>query len=235
MNSYFEVSMEKSLYFSLIEYFICRHVLNLLFLEYSYGMFLLIYHKDHYELCAFIEYVGHIPRNLEKKELVAHYISYKSLMGEWVCNDNNLGHITHIDGDYKVNMIYRAMITTPQAMFYVDMSGLRQWKKSVVIRGVYKETGRGGGRDWGRGRKTHTKQKMKLQKCSFLMIPPLVNQKQIQVFYNSSSNYLTIQHNVHCILFYIAHFLIISSDKPYSLRQRTPTTRTSTYETRRSS
>ena len=27
----------------------------------------------------------------------------------------------------------------------------------------------------------------------------------------------------------------MSSDKPYSLRQRTPTTRTSTYETRRSS
>ena len=112
-----------------------------------------IYFQNHYELCAFIEYVGQIPRNPEKKELVAHYISYKSLMGEWVRNDDNLAHIAHVDGEYKVNMIfYRAMINTPQAMFYIETSGLREWRKSVVIRGVYSECGRGGRRGHGRGR-----------------------------------------------------------------------------------
>ena len=83
--------------------------------------FWVIYFQDHYELCAFIEYIGRIPHNLEKKELVAHYILYKSLMGEWVWNDDNLAHIAHVDGEYKVNMIfYRAMINAPQAMFYVE-------------------------------------------------------------------------------------------------------------------
>ena len=37
------------------------------------------------------------------------------------------------------------------------------------------------------------------------------------------------------LLFSILQFFITSSDKPYSLRQRTPSTRSSTYETRRSS
>ena len=115
-------------------------------------MFVVIYFQDHYELCAFIEYVGRIPRNPEKKELVAHYISYKSLMGEWVRNDDNLAHIAQIDGEYKVNLIfYRAMINAPQAMFYVDTTTLRPWTKSVVIRGVYKGNGQGGRRGCGRG------------------------------------------------------------------------------------
>ena len=102
---------------------------------------------------AFIEYVRRIPRNPEKKELVAHYISYKSLMGEWVWNDDNLAHIAHVDGEYKVNMIfYRAMTNAPEAVFYVETSGLTEWRKSVVIRGVYNECGRGGRRGCGRGR-----------------------------------------------------------------------------------
>ena len=44
------------------------------------------------------------------------------------------------------------MVTAPQAMFYVDTTTLRPWTKSVVIRGVYKENGRGGRRGRGRGR-----------------------------------------------------------------------------------
>ena len=142
MNSLSEVSISNYLYIYRIEDFKSIHVLNYFLVEYSYGMFVLIYLQDHYELCAFIEYVGRIPRNPEKKELVAHYISYKSLMGEWVRNDDHLAHIAQIDGEYKVNLIfYRAMINAPQAMFYVDTTTLRPWTKSVVIRGVYKENG----------------------------------------------------------------------------------------------
>ena len=50
------------------------------------------------------------------------------------------------------------MINAPQVMFYVDTTALRPWTKSVVIRGVYKENGRGGRRGRGRGwaRKTDT-------------------------------------------------------------------------------
>ena len=74
-------------------------------------------------------------------------------MGEWLRNDDNLAHIAHVDGEYKVNMIfYRAMINAPEAVFYVETSGLTEWKKSVVIRGVYNQRGRGGRRCHGRGR-----------------------------------------------------------------------------------
>ena len=45
-------------------------------------------------------------------------------MGEWLRNDDNLSHIAHVDGEYKVNMIfYRAMINAPEAVFYVG----NQW------------------------------------------------------------------------------------------------------------
>ena len=44
------------------------------------------------------------------------------------------------------------MINAPEAMFYVETSGLTEWRKSVVIRGVYNEHGRGGRRGRGRGR-----------------------------------------------------------------------------------
>ena len=58
-------------------------------------------------------------------------------MGEWLWNDDNLAHIAHVDGEYKVNMIfYRAMTNAPEAVFYVETSGLTEWRKSVVIRGV---------------------------------------------------------------------------------------------------
>ena len=74
-------------------------------------------------------------------------------MGEWLRNDDNLAHIAHVDGEYKVNMIfYRAMINAPEAVFYVETSGLTEWRKSVVIRGVYNQRGHGGRRCRGRGR-----------------------------------------------------------------------------------
>ena len=74
-------------------------------------------------------------------------------MGEWLRNDDNLAHIAHVDGEYKVNMIfYRAMINAPEAVFYVETSGLTEWRKSVVIRGVYNQRGRGGRHCRGRGR-----------------------------------------------------------------------------------
>ena len=74
-------------------------------------------------------------------------------MGEWVRNDDNLAHIAHVDGEYKVNMIfYRAMTNAPEAVFYVETSGLTEWRKSVVIRGVYNECGHGGRRGCGRGK-----------------------------------------------------------------------------------
>ena len=44
------------------------------------------------------------------------------------------------------------MINAPEAMFYVETSGLTEWRKSVVIRGVYNQCGRGGRRGHGRGR-----------------------------------------------------------------------------------
>ena len=74
-------------------------------------------------------------------------------MGEWLRNDDNLAHIAHVDGEYKVNMIfYRAMTNAPEAVFYVETSGLTEWRKSVVIRGVYNQHGHGGRRcrGWGR-------------------------------------------------------------------------------------
>ena len=74
-------------------------------------------------------------------------------MGEWLRNDDNLAHIAHVDGEYKANMIfYRAMTNAPAAVFYVETSGLTEWRKSVVIRGVYNQCGHGGRRGRGRGR-----------------------------------------------------------------------------------
>ena len=44
------------------------------------------------------------------------------------------------------------MINAPEAMFYVETSGLTEWRKSVVIRGVYNQCGRGGRHGRGQGR-----------------------------------------------------------------------------------
>ena len=72
-------------------------------------------------------------------------------MGEWIRNDNHHDdHIAQIEGEYKVNLVfYRAMISAPQPMFYLNTQRIRYWRKSVVIRGVYNQ--RGSGRGHGRG------------------------------------------------------------------------------------
>ena len=59
-------------------------------------------------------------------------------MGEWIRNE------------YKVNLVfYRVMVSAPQSMFYLNTQGIRDWQKSVVIRGVYNQ--QGSGRGCGRG------------------------------------------------------------------------------------
>ena len=46
-------------------------------------------------------------------------------------------------------VFYRAMVSGPPAMFYLNTQCIRYWQKSVVIRGVYNK--RGSGRGHGRG------------------------------------------------------------------------------------
>ena len=72
------------------------------------------------------------------------------MIGEWIRNDDHLVHIAQIEGEYKVNLVfYRAMVSAPPAMFYLNTQCIRYWRKSVVIRGVYNK--RGSGRGCGRG------------------------------------------------------------------------------------
>ena len=72
------------------------------------------------------------------------------MIGEWIRNDDHLVHIAHIEGEYKVNLVfYRAMVSAPPPMFYLNTQCIRYWWKSVVIRGVYNK--RGSGRGHGRG------------------------------------------------------------------------------------
>ena len=88
-------------------------------------------------------------------------------MGEWIRNDDQLVHIAHIEGEYKVNLVfYRAMISAPQSMFYLNTQGIRDWQKSVVIRGVYNKrgSGRGCGRDrGGHGRRARAAQEVEAE------------------------------------------------------------------------
>ena len=46
-------------------------------------------------------------------------------------------------------VFYRAMVSAPPAMLYLNIQCIRYWQKSVVIRGVYNK--RGSGRGHGRG------------------------------------------------------------------------------------
>ena len=94
--------------------------------------------QDHYELIVFIEYVGRIPKNTVSKEVMAHYISYKSVMGQWIRNDDGLCHTVDIAGTYKVNMVfYRAMTQATECHWMIDTEGILFWKKTVVIHGIY--------------------------------------------------------------------------------------------------
>ena len=73
------------------------------------------------------------------------------MIGEWIRSDDHLVHITQIEGEYKVNLVfYRVMVSAPPPMFYLNIQCIRYWWKSVVIRGVYNK--RASGRGCGRGR-----------------------------------------------------------------------------------
>ena len=91
------------------------------------------------------------------KEIVAHDIGYRSILGEWICNDDAMVHTTSLQGKYKVNLaFYRAMHSAPLPIF-LDTSTMTVWHKSVVIRGVYRGRGRrshGQGRGRGRAKPT---------------------------------------------------------------------------------
>ena len=94
--------------------------------------------QDHYELIAFIEYMGRIPKNTGSKEVRAHYISYKSVMGQWIRNDDSLCHTAEVAGSYKVNLVfYRAMTLASPCDWIIDTDSMLFWKKAVVIQGVY--------------------------------------------------------------------------------------------------
>ena len=88
-------------------------------------------------------------------------------MGEWIRNDDQLVHIAHIEGEYKVNLVfYRAMISAPSSMFYLNTQDIRYWRKSVVIRGVYNKRGSGRGRGRGCGgcrRRAHAAQEVEAE------------------------------------------------------------------------
>ena len=72
------------------------------------------------------------------------------MIGEWIRNDDHLVHIAQIEGKYNVNLVlYRAMVSAPAPMFYLNTQCIIYWCKSVVIRGVYNK--RGSGRGCGRG------------------------------------------------------------------------------------
>ena len=111
--------------------------------------------QDHYELSSFIEYSGRLPRNAASKEIVAHYIGYRSILGEWIRNDDAMVHTTSLQGEYKINLaFYRAMHSAPSPIF-LDTSNMPVWHKAVIIRGVYRGRGRmshGRGRGRGRGK-----------------------------------------------------------------------------------
>ena len=91
--------------------------------------------QDHYELIAFIKYVGHILKNTASKEVVPHYISYKSIMGQWIRNDDVLCHTVELSGSYKV--FYRLMILAIPCHWILDTEGLPFWRKTVVICSIY--------------------------------------------------------------------------------------------------
>ena len=106
--------------------------------------------QSFYELCGFIEYVGHLPSK-ESAHTRGHYIGYRYINFTWIRNDDHRCHRTNIEGAYKVNMaFYKSMSSNVASTFILDDEGILFWKKSVIIRGVYQPCGR---RGRGRGKK----------------------------------------------------------------------------------
>ena len=105
-----------------------------------------------FELVSFIEYVGRLPSK-NSTRVRAHYIGYRCIRHTWIRNDDERCHITDVNGDYKINMaFYRRMASQTVDEFEIEEEGILRWRKSVVIRGVYKSPPKGRGRGRGRGR-----------------------------------------------------------------------------------
>ena len=105
-----------------------------------------------FELVPFIEYVGRLPSK-NSTRVRAHYIGYRCICHTWIWNDDERCHIMDVNGDYKINMaFYRRMASQTVDEFEIEEEGILRWRKSVVIRGVYKSPPKGRGRGRGRGR-----------------------------------------------------------------------------------
>ena len=116
--------------------------------------------------------LGEFLEILRKKNWYLHYISYKSVIGEWIRNDDHLVHIAQIEGEYKVNLVfYQAMVSAPAPMFYLNIQCIRYWWKSVVIRGVYNKRGSGRGRGRGHGGRGTTARAVKDVEPENLILP----------------------------------------------------------------
>ena len=105
-----------------------------------------------FELVSFIEYVGRLPSK-NSTRVRAHYIGYRCIRHTWIWNDDERCHIMDVNGNYKINMaFYRQMASQTVDEFEIEEEGILRWRKSVVIRGVYKSPPKGRGRGQGRGR-----------------------------------------------------------------------------------
>ena len=105
-----------------------------------------------FELVSFIEYVSRLPSK-NSTRVRAHYIGYRCIRHTWIRNDDEQCHITDVNGDYKINMaFYHQMASQTVDEFEIEEEGILRWRKSVVIRGVYKSPPKGRGRGRGRER-----------------------------------------------------------------------------------
>ena len=110
--------------------------------------------QEFFELIACVEYVGRLPSSNSTRTR-AYYIAYRYVAHHWYWNDNHRCHIANVDGEYKINMaFYKHISTATHDNFTIEDEGILNWKKSVVIRPVYKSPPRPRGhrRGCGHGR-----------------------------------------------------------------------------------
>ena len=107
--------------------------------------------QEFFELVAFVEYVGQLPSSNSTRTR-AHYITYRYVAHHWYRNDDHRCHIANVDGEYKINMaFYKHISTATHDDFTIEDEGILNWKKSVVIRPVYKSLPRPRGHRRGHG------------------------------------------------------------------------------------
>ena len=68
-------------------------------------------------------------------------------------------------------VFYKAMVSAPEPMFYLNTRCIRYWQKSVVIRGVYNEQGSGRSRRRGHGGRGTTACAVKDVELENLILP----------------------------------------------------------------